>query len=212
MPNSADEKRALRRAARAALAAVSEDSWRAWCALIQERLLGHESVRSGAGVLAFVGVPAWREFDTGPLCRALLVEGRRLALPVADWASSVRDGPGVPAPGALWITDWDRDVVADPATVPGGSMRAPRAGLPAAQAEDVDLAIVPGLAFDARGGRLGRGAGFYDRVLGRLRPSAWVVAPAFECQIVGDVPMDPHDRRVHAIVTERRVIEVSRPG
>ena len=78
--------------------------------------------------------------------------------------------------------------------------------------EDVDLVIVPGLAFDERGGRLGRGAGFYDRVLGGLRPGAWKIAVAFECQIVESVPMEEHDQRVHAIVTERRVIDVSRPG
>ncbi len=212
MDHADDDKRALRRAAKAALAAVGEDSWRAWCAPLSARLLGLDAVRSSACVLAFVGLPAWREADTEPMGRSLLAEGKRLALPVTNWASLVR---GVNLPDAIvasWITDWDRDVAADPASVMGGTMRGPRAGLPAARPEDVDLAIVPGLAFDERGGRLGRGAGFYDRVLERLRPSAWVIAPAFECQIVAAVPMDAHDRRVHAIVTERRVIEVSRPA
>lgn len=213
MDHAGDNKRALRRAAKAALAAVSEDSWRSWCPLLCERLLAHVSVRSSTSVMAFVGLPAWRELDTEPLCRTLLSGGKRLALPVTNWASLVRGIGGVKGEAvvASWVTDWDRDVVADPASALSGTMRGPRAGLPAARPEEMDLVIAPGLAFDARGGRVGRGAGFYDRALERLPPSAWVVAPAFECQIVDSVPMEAHDRRVHAIVTERRVIEVSRP-
>lgn len=214
MTNAPHDKRTLRPWIKAALAAVSEPEWRAWCGPLQERLLAHEGIRASASVLAFVGLPAWREVDTERVCLALLGEGKRLALPRTERAALVR-GEGASAAGAViasWVSDWDRDVVVDPASSFGGTMRGPRVGLPEARPEDVDLVIVPGLAFDERGGRLGRGAGFYDRVLGALRPSAWRIAVAFECQIVERVPMDEHDQRVHAIVTERRVIEVSRPG
>lgn len=66
--------------------------------------------------------------------------------------------------------------------------------------------VVPGLAFDPQGNRLGWGAGYYDRLLAGLRPGIPVVALAFECQIVPAIPSLGHDVRMSAIVTEQRVI------
>lgn len=71
--------------------------------------------------------------------------------------------------------------------------------------EAVDLVIVPGLAFDERGDRLGYGAGFYDKLLAsHVKPT---VALAFEVQMVKQVPAVQHDIRINKIVTEKRVIE-----
>jgi 5-formyltetrahydrofolate cyclo-ligase len=71
-------------------------------------------------------------------------------------------------------------------------------------AEDVDLWIVPGLAFCREGGRLGRGGGFYDRLLARAR--GHTVGLAFQFQMVESLPRDPWDRPVDRIVTECGVI------
>lgn len=68
----------------------------------------------------------------------------------------------------------------------------------------VDLAIVPGVAFDPQGNRLGSGFGFYDRLLARMRPDTHLVAPCFQCQVVESVPAEPHDIRVHRVITEVR--------
>jgi 5-formyltetrahydrofolate cyclo-ligase len=75
--------------------------------------------------------------------------------------------------------------------------------------ESVGAVVVPGLAFDLQGNRLGWGAGYYDRLLAGVRPGVPVVALAFECQIVPAIPSMGHDVRMSAIVTEQRVI---RPG
>lgn len=70
-----------------------------------------------------------------------------------------------------------------------------------------DLIVVPGAAFDARGGRLGYGKGYYDRALSGL--GGKVVALAYDFQVIdGELPMEEHDVRVSAIITEKRVIEV----
>ncbi len=69
-----------------------------------------------------------------------------------------------------------------------------------------DLLLVPGVAFDLRGGRLGRGGGYFDRALGALGregPLSWGVG--FEFQLVEEVPREPHDRAVGVVVTERRL-------
>ena len=72
--------------------------------------------------------------------------------------------------------------------------------------EQIDLAIMPGIAFDERGGRVGHGTGFYDRVIPKLDVTTRKVALAFECQIVPQIPMEPHDRYIDIIITERRTI------
>lgn len=69
----------------------------------------------------------------------------------------------------------------------------------------LDLIVVPGVAFDRRGARLGQGKGFYDRLLAEVRGDTFLVAPAFECQVVERVPTLPHDRFVDRIVTESGV-------
>jgi 5-formyltetrahydrofolate cyclo-ligase len=73
---------------------------------------------------------------------------------------------------------------------------------------DIELLIVvPGVAFDASGNRLGRGQGFYDRVLQSSRPRAIAVGLAYEFQVVKSVPVDSWDEKVRFIVTEDRLID-----
>lgn len=72
--------------------------------------------------------------------------------------------------------------------------------------EDLDLVMVPGTAFDSRGGRMGQGKGYYDRLLERVRPNAPLVALAFDCQIFDDIPVAPHDVFMDLVLTESREI------
>lgn len=66
--------------------------------------------------------------------------------------------------------------------------------------------LVPGLAFTSDGIRLGKGGGFYDRFLEK-EPEHKTIALAYEFQIVEQIPADIHDRPVHQIVTEQRVLQ-----
>jgi 5-formyltetrahydrofolate cyclo-ligase len=68
--------------------------------------------------------------------------------------------------------------------------------------EEIDLILVPGLAFTRDGQRLGRGGGFYDRYLASLPPRAMKLGICFQCQMLESLPSEEHDQRVHAIVTE----------
>ena len=70
--------------------------------------------------------------------------------------------------------------------------------------------LVPGVAFDLAGRRLGYGGGYYDRLLPLLSPDAARVAGAFELQIVDRVPAAPHDVAVGTIVTESRTLALGR--
>src|SRR5690606_2248787 len=72
---------------------------------------------------------------------------------------------------------------------------------------ELDLVMVPGVAFDERGGRMGHGKGYYDKLLENARPDCPLVALAFECQIFPEVPMGELDIFMDKVITERRVIE-----
>ena len=74
----------------------------------------------------------------------------------------------------------------------------------------IDWVLVPGVAFDLSGHRIGYGGGYYDRLLPALRPDARRIAGAFELQIVERIPAAPHDVQVDAIVTEARTIVTRR--
>ena len=70
--------------------------------------------------------------------------------------------------------------------------------------EELDLVMVPGTAFDASGGRMGQGKGYYDRLLANARPDAPLVALAFECQIFPEIPVAPHDVFMDLVMTESK--------
>jgi 5-formyltetrahydrofolate cyclo-ligase len=71
--------------------------------------------------------------------------------------------------------------------------------------DELDLILVPGVAFDRRGGRLGYGRGYYDKLLRRVRPDAAKIALCFECQLFAEIPSLAHDVRMDKVVTEDAV-------
>lgn len=75
---------------------------------------------------------------------------------------------------------------------------------------DADLVIMPGVAFDPKGNRLGYGAGYYDKLLAGLKKKIPLIAIAYEEQIVDSLPAESHDIRVDMIVTDERIIEIQK--
>lgn len=154
--------------------------------LVASFLLAAPEVRRAASVACYVSVG--REPGTGPLLDGLLASGKRVILPLLladndlDWA--VYEGPSslVPAPRGLL----------EPA--------APPLGVDAVATADV--VVVPGLAVDSRGMRLGRGGGSYDRALGRVPVGTFTCVVLNASEVLDDVPAEPHDRPVGAAATE----------
>jgi 5-formyltetrahydrofolate cyclo-ligase len=83
-------------------------------------------------------------------------------------------------------------------------LREPQPTAPLVELAEVAAVIIPGLAFDRAGGRIGWGRGYYDATLAAA-PAALRVGLAFECQLVDHVPHDPHDALVHYVVTEAAI-------
>ena len=70
----------------------------------------------------------------------------------------------------------------------------------------IDIAIIPGIAFDEKGGRIGTGRGYYDRLIPKLAITTRKVALTLEEQIIPQIPMESHDKHVDIIITDKRII------
>jgi 5,10-methenyltetrahydrofolate synthetase len=171
---------ALDAAVRARLSSVAIDRTLALVAFRQARVvLGYASFGS--------------ELDTRPFLQAVLGSGRVLALPRIDRAArrlalhEVRDLEVELRPG-MWG-------IPEPAPARCRTVAPP----------EIDFVLVPGVVFDPEGGRVGYGAGYYDRLLAAWpEPLPPLVAGAFELQVVPAVPVLDTDHRVDLVVTESR--------
>jgi 5-formyltetrahydrofolate cyclo-ligase len=74
-------------------------------------------------------------------------------------------------------------------------------------ADELDFVMVPGVGFDRRGGRMGHGKGYYDKLLQHARADAPLVALAFECQLFPEIPMQSHDIYMDKVITEAAVYQ-----
>lgn len=87
----------------------------------------------------------------------------------------------------------------------------PEEGKPCVDPDELDLIVVPGVAFDKKGGRMGYGAGYYDRYFKKIsnekRNHVKKVALAYDFQIIDDVPMDKQDVKIDYIITDKNIIE-----
>ena len=143
-------------------------------------------------LLCYVAIDG--EVETRSILAGALAEGRRIAVPVIQRrhrlaAAEIRNmGVDLRRRGSFGIPE--------PKT---HSRR--RVGPKA-----LDLVVVPGIAFDRSGQRLGRGKGYFDRFLVKVPPEVPRVALAFGFQVLQRLPTEPHDQPVSAIVTERGVI------
>jgi len=79
----------------------------------------------------------------------------------------------------------------------------PSGGQPMFTVDKLDLVLVPLVGFDNRGNRLGMGAGFYDRCFQYVRTRPWRIGVAHELQKLAEIPQDPWDKPMHAVLTDR---------
>ena len=182
-------KAELRSTLRRRRAALPAEAVEGWSAAIAARLNGLPEFRRADTIHCYASsLPG--EVGTDRLIAQLLTERRRVVC------------PRVRAHGQLE----HREISALSHLVDAAfGLREPDPELaPPVDPEIANLIIVPGVAFDVEGGRLGMGGGYYDRFLAQV--SAPIVGLAFEMQLVDRLPMSMHDQRVDVIATERRVI------
>jgi 5-formyltetrahydrofolate cyclo-ligase len=185
-------KRTLRGEILAVRTRLTRDDAQKAAAVLAERALELPELSAARTVAAYVSVGG--EPGTRALLDALHARGTRVLLPVLladndlDWGTYEGDGSlaRVQHQGKIELLE------------PSGARLGPDA------VTEADAVLLPGLAVDERGMRLGRGGGSYDRVLARLERAG--AAPAlvvllYDTEVVARVPAEPHDKPVHAVVT-----------
>jgi 5-formyltetrahydrofolate cyclo-ligase len=192
-------KRALRRQMAARWRALPAETARSASEAAASNLSDTEEFRSAVQVLLFAALPD--EIATRPLFEAAIRAGKRCLLPRCCEARRLEFAP---------LDRWED-------LRPGRySVLEPPAGAPAFALGAGDLAVVPGVAFDAGGHRLGRGAGYYDRAfppagrLGEAAPALFGLAASF--QLVKEVPHTEHDGIVDAVATELGIVRTGSKG
>jgi len=186
----AEAKAALRQRMHRLRQSLTEDERAERGGRAGELLLASSLLAGAATVMVFRSFGA--EIPTQPAIEALAAQGARLALPYVR--GRVMEAAPYRLGDALLTTAFgplepEAPVAMDPSVI--------------------DLVLVPGLAFDRSGFRVGYGGGHYDRFLPRLRPDAVQVGFAFDLQLLsgGEVPRGPNDEPVRFVVTEREVVD-----
>lgn len=158
-------------------------------AAIRQRLLALPQVRDAKSIFIFISHGS--EVDTRLCLEELLHQGKNIAVPrIMDKQTMI----------AAAFESWESlqpeqmGILAPPSREP--------------VAVKIDVCITPGVGFSPAGGRLGYGRGYYDRWFSS-HPLLFKVAPAYECQILEDLPRDESDVPVDMIVTEERIIRIS---
>jgi 5-formyltetrahydrofolate cyclo-ligase len=160
---------------------------------IAVRLLLLDSIARARAVALFWPITQRHEVDLRQLHARLHERGMRIAYPVVDQQSGAMTFRFVASPESMIER-----------TLLGASLQEPSPDEPEAAPGELDVIVVPALAVDPSGQRIGYGAGHYDRTLPRFSPPAVTIAVAFDFQLVVEVPSREGDVPTHEIVTDAR--------
>ena len=198
MDNIKKTKSEYRREIRAKRAELPEDYLQAASSRIALNVLTMPEVRDCKTIFAYFSVG--KEPATLAIISKLLKEGKRVCLPLCvDLDEEGHRTGTVDAMEARVITGFD-DLVPGAYDIPE-----PKADTVMMLPEYIDLIILPCLSCDRNCNRIGRGAGYYDKFLSKTRKDCFTLAICFEEMLMDEIPMEPHDRPVDAVVTEKQI-------
>lgn len=187
-------KKLLRAELRHRLAEMSVDEIDLQSRIACERLSQTDGFQTASTVMLFLSMP--QEIDTTAAIESAWKAGKRVVVPRIDRRQR-----------QMVAVEIHRLDHTPDAAISG--LRNPTEGVETPIGQ-IDLIVAPGLAFDRRGNRLGRGGAYYDRFLADPERKAAVVGFGFAFQILDEVPTEPHDRPVDEVVTEQGVVACKR--
>ena len=183
-----DPKSEIRREIMGRAPDVSKDYMAEASLRIRNAVFESPLYRDAGSVFLFISM--WNEPDTKDILAAALNDGKRVYIPKCyrdHLMSAVRfTGSESFSPGVFGVPEPDDDS-------------------DTASADEVDLIIVPCVAASLDGSRLGHGAGYYDKYLTKIRQDCFTLAMCFDAVLSDEIPTEPHDRPVDAVVTEKQI-------
>jgi len=184
------DKKRIRKEILGKRGALTEREVREHSLLIKEKLFGLREFKDAKLIMFYVSFR--NEVRTEEMIEEAMASGKKIALPVTTPKKDMR--PYLVfnlredlAPGCFGIPE--------PKECPDREVNA----------KDIDMIVVPGVAFDREGGRIGFGQGFYDRFLHSILPRPFCVGLAFELQVLETLPLEKYDETLDAIITERQI-------
>lgn len=183
------DKQQLRQQIRTMLSAISAQQRIDMSHKACKHLVDTPEFRSANTIMAFLSMP--HEIETAPFILYAWQHSKTIAVPKISWQQRHMI--------AVVINSLETGIATE-----AGGLRNPVTGIPV-PIEDIDLIVSPGLAFDSKGNRLGRGGSYYDRFFSSEKLRATKCAFAFSKQVVDDVPVTEKDVPVDMIVTEKGV-------
>jgi len=165
---------------------------------ICRRIYAHPAVSDAAHLFVYINFRS--EVETINQLRQLIEEGKIVSVPLTLLNESRLL--------AVQLTDPETQLVPGCYGIPEPTAEQVKAAV--VDPSTIDTVLIPGSVFDAAGGRLGYGGGFYDRFLVESAPQAVRAAVAFELQLVDRVPMESHDQYMDLLVTEKQIYDCRR--
>ncbi len=181
-----EEKKRLRKAMKAERLALAKDDWQGRSARIVENVLALEKVQRARVVHAFIPDEHRHEVNLIPLLEWIMSNQKKLLVPVVEGNELI----------SVELTSFHH------LEKNSFGVREPVMRVSSSLESEIDLVLVPLLAVDAKGNRLGYGKGYYDRFFKRLNSQAFKLGVAFEFQVLNHVPATESDVRLDAVVTE----------
>jgi len=184
------DKAQLRSKLRNSLLAVGAEQRERKSHLACERLITTEQFQCASTVMLFLSLP--HEVDTSEAILAAWQSDKIVAVPKISWEQRHM----MP----VQINSLDTDI-----STHGSGLRYPTAGAPVPFGE-IDLVVTPGLGFDRKGNRLGRGGGYYDRFFTHEQLKACKCGFAFAEQLIDSVPVTDHDQPIDMLITDAEIM------
>lgn len=194
MEQNVTEKEYLRVSGRRARRALGKGLAAKKSAAAASRLLAYEAYQKASNILAYYAYA--NELCVDDICQTAYLQGKTVYFPVTDGRGNMVAANDASSPH---LREYDRYGIVEP-KLPFSTICVP---------ENLDLIIVPGVAFDRKGHRLGWGGGYYDRFL-PLCTNARFIGVAFEEQLFSNILTDPWDMQMHAVVTDKAIYETEK--
>ncbi|MBV7274573.1 5-formyltetrahydrofolate cyclo-ligase [Clostridium sp. PL3] len=181
-----ESKKDIRKSIKSKRAALTNDEREKLNKALYEKTINSEYYKNANTIFAFVSYDT--EVDTHSIIKKALEDGKTVCVPKTI---SMEEGML-----AIKLNSFN-----DMAEGNYGILE-PKLTTPKIEENLIDLAFIPGLAFDKRGGRVGYGGGFYDRFMNNMRKEAKKIGLAYSFQILDEVPMEKHDLFIDGIITD----------
>jgi 5-formyltetrahydrofolate cyclo-ligase len=190
MSTDQQDKRQLRKLFKKKRSAIADDDRQQWNAQLYERLTTQPFFLEAANLFIFVSFRT--EIDTHAIIKRALLLEKNVFVPRTKDADGNME--------AIQIESLEQ------LTTARMGLPEPELRLPPTAAPIFDLILVPGLAFDRHGYRLGYGGGYYDKFLSKLPQHGLTLGLAYHIQLTDNLPFDAHDQKLDGVVTEKEVI------